>query len=179
MKIWKLLGLIAFDLAAFLLAPTLLVQLGLVPALLPRAWFVLGCAAVILILETILGDIVSGKSSYHQHGFEICVTTMGASLSGAAAQMVTEGNLFPGLNGSYLTKVFMDLHHHETPAAEDVVDVLFAVFVLSILASLLTAWIAKAADNPKTPFKSGLGLVNFTIGFCVFGWYTFVVIAGA
>jgi hypothetical protein len=181
-KIWKLLSVIAVDLLLLFLMPLALVRIGWVGPLLPRAWFVLGAAAVGLMLQTVMDDFISGESSYHRHGYDFCTITLGASLSSLAAQLITDQDLFPGLaRTKFMTMVqsLRQTNRSGVPEKTDFVIVLASIFAMSCATSILTAYISKAVEDPATKFKNGLSIISFGIGLALFGWYILMLITGA
>ena len=182
MKIWKLLSVIAVDLLLLFLMPLGLQRMDWVGPLLPRAWFVLGAAAVGLVLQTVMDDLISGESSYHRHGYDFCTITLGASLSSLAAQLITTQTLFPGLDRTSLMTLVQSIRQtteSRSPDQTDYVLVLASIFAMSCVTSVLTAYISKAVDDKATKFKSGLSIISFGIGLALFGWYILMLVTGA
>jgi hypothetical protein len=170
MQIWKLLIALLVTGALFVLLPLILGTYGLMPPLNPKAKYILGITAGGLVLKIIFGDMVSGKFEYQKHGYDLCIITLGAALSSLSLQMVTQDDLFPGLQDFFgLGTITANVQSQRT-------ILLSIVFLVSCIMSLITARIGMAIREDTTKGKNYLSLINFALGAGVFGAYILMLV---
>lgn len=173
MKIWKLLGAFVMDGALFIALIWVLSYFKLIPPIESAGRIVLAVTWIGLGFKIFLGDLASGKFHYHKHGYDFCLTTMGAALSTFALQMLSDKDLLPKISSSPMWP---------TPAgtlAESIRrsdDVLGALFIVASLFALLTASICREIEQPDTKWKSVLSGLNFSIGAGAFAGYLLLLL---
>jgi hypothetical protein len=171
--IWKLLLAIVVILALFVSLPYILGTFGLMPPLSSKAIYILIITAGGLVFKILFGDMISGKFEYQRQGYDLCIITLGASLSLLSLQITSDHDLFPDLPKARLLTVIASL----TPnAISQRILLLLGIFLLSCILSLVTARIGMAIRQEKTKGKSYLSLLNFVLGSGVFGTYILLLI---
>jgi hypothetical protein len=173
MKIWKLLGALALNVCLLVGAAYALAAFGWIATLQPRAWLVLIVTALGILFKLLFGDLATGEFQYHKHGYDLCVLTMGAALSGLSLQLLSERNIFPGMQAT--GPIVFAKYITPDPVQQSRI-LLFVVFLASSLAALLTARIAKAIRESATRGKHLLACVNFCTGAAMLGWYVLILI---
>ena len=173
MQIWKLLSAMLVTLSLFIGLPIILGTWGLMPPLNPKAIYILAISAVGLLFKIVFGDMITGKFDYQRHGYDLCIVTLGASLSSLSLQIMTDHDLFPDLAKAKILAPLLSFAPN--PVAQRV-SLLMGVFLLSCIMSLLTARIGMAIREESTKGKNYLSLLNFVIGVGVFGTYILMLI---
>jgi hypothetical protein len=173
MEIWKLLFAMLVTLALFIGLPIIFGTYGLMPPLNPKAIYILLVTAGGLVLKILFGDMISGEFEYQRHGYDLCIVTLGASLSSLSLQIMTDQDLFPGLQNA---RVFAGLASVVSSPISQRIVLLFGVFLLSCIMSLVTARVGMAIKKDSTKAKNSLRLLNFLIGSGVFGAYILMLI---
>ena len=172
MDIWKLLGALAITTALSVGGAYGFSELGWINPLQPKAWLVLSVTTLGLLLKLLFGDLATGEFHYHKHGYDLCVLTMGAGLSGLSLQLLSDKSLFPGLSSTgpiALAKLVTN------DAVQQCRIILFVVFLTSCFTALLTARISKAVKGGAKG-KHLLSLINFAIGAATLGWYVLILV---
>jgi hypothetical protein len=169
-KIWKLLLAILITVGLLLVVPYGFAQIALIHPLNAHAWLILSVTIVGLIAKMLFGDIASGEFSWHKHGYDFCIMTLGAVLSGLSLQLISDTDLFPGLSSIGLFSTF----------SQDVLGqrriALFIFLISSFASALLTARISRAIGDPNTHLKAALSLLNFSIGTVFLAFYVLVLV---
>jgi len=173
MQIWKLLSAILVTLALFVGLPIILGTYGLMPPLNPKAVYILAITAGGLVFKILFGDMISGRFDYQRHGYDLCIVTLGASLSGLSLQIMADHDLFPDFPK---TGVFAGLASLSPNPVSQRIVLLLGVFLLSCIMSLVTARVAMAIRDDSTKGKNYLSLLNFLFGAGVFGAYILMLI---
>ena len=173
--IWKLLLAVVINFVLFMAAPYALDYFGWMPPMSDRAWIVLFVTASTVSIKTIFGDLISGQFQYHKHGYDFCLTALGASMSGATLQVLSPAtSLFPGLNHAPFAQ-FMAVMLADP--VDQAYGYLTFCFILALVATLLTARISKAINFENPQFPDILALINFSVGSCLLGFYVLLLIA--
>jgi hypothetical protein len=173
MGIWKLLLAILVTLALFIGLPIIFGTYGLMPPLNPKAKYILAITAGGLVFKILFGDLISGKFEYQRHGYDLCIVTLGASLSSLSLQIMSDHDLFPDLQQA---RVFAGLASISPNPVSQRIVLLLGVFLLSCIMSLVTARVGMAIREETTKGKNYLSLFNFLMGAGVFGAYILMLI---
>lgn len=174
MKIWKLLSALILTVVLIVTFPLILQRLGLIAALNSKAKFILGATAIGLVFKLILGDLGSGKFDYHKHGYDLCIMTLAASLSGLSLQLTAERDLYSGIPATGWLR--SGLESLTTDPKSQSTILLFGVFLLACILSLITARILMSIREDGVKGKNYLSLLNFLLGAGVFGIYIWMLI---
>jgi hypothetical protein len=172
-KIWKLLGAILLVSVFVIFSPYLLYRLDLINPIKDHTWWITGVATIGMIIKIICGDLISGEFLYYKHGYDSCILTFGAALSNLSLQLLSKDDEFPNIspNGLLNLSVF-----NSDPATQKRM-LLLAVFLLALVGTMLTAYIAKAISHPATKYKSPLSALNFGIGTGLLATYLLMLFA--
>lgn len=172
--IWKLISALTTNFLLFLGAPYALVYFEWMPIMTDKALVILLVTAMTVSIKTIFGDLISGEFLYHKHGYDFCITALGASMSGATLQVLSPSiSLFPGLENAPFATFFEE--RLEAPV-DRAYGYLILCFVLALFATLLTARISKAINSENPKYPDLLALINFMIGSCLLGFYVLLLI---
>jgi hypothetical protein len=147
--------------------------LGWISPLQPKAWLVLSVVTLGLLFKLLFGDLASGEFHYNKHGYDLCVLTMGALLSGLSLQLLRQDNLFPGLLAA--SPQVMATMFTSDPIGQ-IRLLLFLSFLVSCFSALLTATISRAIKNGGSKGNGALALINFCVGASMLGWYVLILI---
>jgi hypothetical protein len=172
-KIWKLLGAIVLVSVFVIFSPNILYQLHLINSVKDHAWWITTIATIGMIVKIICGDLIAGEFLYYKHGYDSCILTFGAALSNLSLQLLSPKDEFPNISPNGL----LDLSAFSSDEVIQKRILLLAVFLLALVGSLLTAYIAKAISQPKTQFKSTLSVINFSIGAGLLATYLLMLLA--
>ncbi len=148
-------------------------KLGWIASLQPKAWLILLITTLGILFKLLFGDLATGEFRYHKHGYDLCVLTMGATMSGLSLQLLSDDNLFPGLQaaGPLTLAEFVS----SDPVQQSRLLLVF-MFLVSSFVALLTAIISKAISSESTPGKNLLALINFLCGATMLGWYVLILV---
>ena len=172
--IWKLLSALIGTVVLFVVMPNALQSYALMPDLNAKANWILLMTAIGMLLKILLGDLASGEFQYHKHGYDFCVVTLGASLSGASLQLVAGNDLYPGL--SRMTSwLGLDKLTHDTVSQR--LSFLILTLLVSCLLAFVTARISRAIKDKNASYPGLLSLLNYVLGVTLFGGYVLVLIA--
>ncbi|MCP5133686.1 MAG: hypothetical protein H6976_08795 [Gammaproteobacteria bacterium] len=174
MDIWKLIGALVITTALTIGGAYAFSWLGWIADLQPKAWLILLVSTLGILFKLLFGDLATGEFQYHKHGYDLCVLSMGATMSSLSLQLVTDINLFSGIQSTspiLLAKTFTN------DAIQQSRVLLFTVFLFASFSTLLTARVSKAIRFDSTKGKNILSLLNFSIGAAMLGWYVLILVA--
>ena len=166
MDIYKLLVGLGITVASVILAPLVASDLGYMPQLNDKGILILLVAAGGLIIKSLIGDIVAGEFLFYKFGYDNCVLTFGAVLTGLALQLVSDGDLFPGLAN------ISPLNIIPSRSAQ-----LLLLLVFSLMGTLIAARVAAAIRHQNPQGQGFLALLNSVIGVALLGVYVLVLIS--
>lgn len=171
--IWKLFFAIVLNFILIIGLPYGLSHFDYMSPINDKAWIVLLITAFIVSIKTIFGDLVAGEFHYHKHGYDFCLTTLGASMTALSLQVITVQNLFPGVSHFVFTPYLVTFTDSDKAIA---IAYLVLILIVSTFATFLTARISKAInhDSPRAPDL--LALINFSIGTGLIGLYILLLI---
>lgn len=173
---WKLMSALLVNLILVIIFPYLLAEMEILNEIKDKSWLILGVTFIVVSSKTIMGDFISNKFEYHKHGYDFCVTSLGASMTALCLQLTSEINLFPELNQF---PVFQPL----TSMIDDPITLTITCLSLTLIASsflmLLTARISKAITQDAPSCPDLLSLIGFLLGASVIGFYTLILITRA
>jgi hypothetical protein len=110
----------------------------------PAGWWALGAAAVALLLKMCLSDLAQKKFEWHKHGHDMCIMTLGTSLSALAYAFASD----------------------DFPRAQ--LRPLGVLFILAMIVTILTAGnsreIEEGAAATPTQKCAGLRTANIVVG---------------
>lgn len=175
---WKVVFAIFLNLALVVFAPYLLVWLGLMPPIAPKSWIILVVTSIGLTTRTVFADLISNDFSFHRHGYDLSLTSLASSMSGASLQLLAEDNLFPGVPYVPLGRELAYILSQKTP--RDIsIAFLFSCFTLSMAGTVFTAWLCNGIErrHPRSP--SLLAVLSFVIGSGLIGLYIMSLIVRA
>ena len=173
MNIWKLIGALALTSALFIGGAYGFAELGWIAQLQAKAWLVLLVTTIGILFKLLFGDLATGEFHYYKHGYDLCVLTMGATLSALSLQLLSEVSLFPGLQTAGPVALIQYL---TSDPVQQCRLLLFAVFLVSSFTALLTARISKAIKIEAARGKNLLALINFSLGAAMLGWYVLILV---
>lgn len=173
MGIWKVLGALVITSILSIGAAYVFTKLGWIGSLQPKAWLVLGVVTLGLLFKLLFGDLASGEFHYNKHGYDLCVLTMGASLSGLSLQLLSQDNLFPGLAAAGPLVIATML---TSDPIGQIRFLMFGFFLVSCFSALLTARISRAIRSGDSKANGALACINFCIGASMLGWYVLILI---
>lgn len=172
-NIWKLISALVITSGLTVGCAHAFAWLGWISPLHDRATAVLIVTTIGLLFKLMLGDIATGEFQYNKHGYDLCVLSMGATMSSLSLQLITEINLFPGIRATGLLQ-FAQLFT-DNPVKQNR-GLMSVVFIFSSFAALLTARISRAIKFDPTRGKNLLSLINFSIGAAMLGWYVLILV---
>ena len=153
LSIWKLLTGVVITFLLVVVAPRVAADLGLMAPLADSAWLTLSVTAGGLIIKSLIGDTIAGEFLFYKFGYDNCVVTLGAVLTAFALQLAAAEDLFPGLGSVAILNSIPDRS----------IQLLF-LFLIALVATLLTGRIAAAIKNDNPSGASVLSLLNALIG---------------
>jgi hypothetical protein len=172
MKIWKLLGAIILVSTFVIVSPYGLAWLDLIGPIKDHTWQITTVATVGMIIKIIFGDLIAGEFLYYKHGYDSCILTFGAALSNLSLQLLSKTDQFPNISSSGLLGDTLG-----SDAATQKRFLLLIVFLLALVGTALTAYIAKAISHTDSMWKNALSVINFSIGTGLLGTYLLMLFA--
>jgi hypothetical protein len=137
-----------------------------------KAWLILLITAVVVSMKTIIGDLISGEFLYHKHGYDFCITTLGAVITGLSFEILSGTTLYPGLANVPLGsefKVIADERHR-------VIAFLIFMLILSMLGTLVAASASKSIKDKTAKYPDALSILNFVVGTMLLGFNLLLII---
>jgi hypothetical protein len=174
MGIWKLLLAILVILCLIVGLPYILGTFGMAPPFTYKRGLILGVIAIGIVFKTIFGDMISGKFEYYKQGYDLCILTLGASLSLLALQIVSDTVLFQSILQTGWSNILKPFSDNEK---SQILILLFGIFLSSCILSLVTARIGMAIRDDDQPGKNYLSILNFFLGAVIFWSYILLMIS--
>jgi len=173
-EFWKLLGGIVFSILLVILFAFLATSRGVVHVTDPHAYWALFVACIGLVVKMVFGDLASGEFLFYKHGYDCCVMTLGAILTGVSLQINGTTDIFAKLADNWILEIVFP-----GPGAigERHSVALFVSVAFSLLATLLTAYVSRLIKSEQIRLAALASLLNVCIGAGVFCGYVVMILA--
>ncbi len=142
------------------------------PPLQAHAWVVLAMGYAGIVIKSLFGLLIGGDFRYDKAGYDMSMLAFGGVLTCAALQLVSEKDLYPGMETLSFLKFLGTLHMSKMAQHT---AMLFFLMVLSLCSCLFCA--AGVADTEKkgnaNPVWTAFGMA---LGLGVLGAYALAMI---
>ncbi|KPC53735.1 hypothetical protein [Amantichitinum ursilacus] len=152
--------------------PYLLAWQALMPPLRPHAWVVLALAFSGIVIKSLLAMLMGGDFRYDKAGYDMAILSFGGVLTCAALQLVSEEDLYAGLDAISFLKFMSALG---VSAKWQHTALLFFLMVVSLAVTLFCALgVADTEKGKPNPLWTAFGMA---FGLGLLGAYALAMIA--